>query len=88
MYYLACLFRELSDFIPVVLKLEIIRVLNELNGAPFSIIFDGTPNVAEVFGIVIRFLCRQTSKIKHRALALKFYDQSFDRIGLAIASSK
>lgn len=80
--------REISDCIPLVLKVEVSRVLNELDGAPFSIIFDGTPNVEEVFGIVIRFVCKKTFKIKHRALALRFYGQSFDKVGLASAIIK
>ena len=48
--------REVVDCIPDLLKEELARVFKELGSYCFAIIFDGTTAVAEVFGMVIRFL--------------------------------
>ena len=57
------MFREVSDSIPQVLALEIKRVLNEVgitgpvtDDIRVALIIDGTPHVAEAFGVVIRFV--------------------------------
>ena len=48
--------REVVDYIPELRKEEVAKVFQELGSNNFSIIFDGTPAVAEVFGMVIRFI--------------------------------
>ena len=74
--------REVVDCIPDLLKEELARVFKELGSNCFSIIFDGTPAVAEVFGMVIRFL-NQDHIICHRALSIRFYRDAFNKAQLA-----
>lgn len=47
-----------------------------------SVIFDGTPKVYEVFGVIVRFVCR--GKVLHRLLALDLYKSSAKASGLAM----
>eukprot|EP00596_Hydrurales_sp_CCMP1899_P005209 CAMPEP_0119035962 /NCGR_PEP_ID=MMETSP1177-20130426/3286_1 /TAXON_ID=2985 /ORGANISM="Ochromonas sp, Strain CCMP1899" /LENGTH=724 /DNA_ID=CAMNT_0006994953 /DNA_START=56 /DNA_END=2227 /DNA_ORIENTATION=- len=68
--------RETGDNIPVLLAAEIKSIYEELGPGDFSIIFDGTPAVAEVFGMVIRFVNKDYI-ICHRAIALRFYMATF-----------
>lgn len=82
--------REVRDCITKVLKLEFQEILNELTGIEYvSIIFDGTPHVAEVFGVVLRFVVNSPTgyKITHRLVALRFYKYSFTGSQLALAIS-
>ena len=74
--------REVIDCIPELLKEELAKVFKELGSSCFSIIFDGTTAVAEVFGMVIRFL-NQDHIICHRALSIRFYRDQFNKTQLA-----
>ena len=68
--------RDVMDFIPELLAEEVKKIYNELGSGNFRIIFDGTPAVAEIFGMVIRFI-NKDHIICHRALALRFYRDAF-----------
>lgn len=77
-------YRETADMIPEVESIEKSDLIKEIGeAAGICIIFDCTPHVAEVFGIVIRFVL--TDKITHRLLALRFYDKLFSQAQLAAA---
>ena len=74
--------REVVDYILELRKEEVAKVFQELESNSFSIIFDGTPAVAEVFGLVIRFI-NNDHIICHRALSIKFYRDQFNQNQLA-----
>ena len=74
--------RDVVDIIPSVLAEEINNIIQELGSKNFSIIFDGTTAVAEVFGLVIRFV-NKDHIISHRALSIRFYGESFKKEHLA-----
>ena len=71
--------REVRDCIPIVLKAEKKRVLEELQDSNYSIVFDATPRSDETFGIIIRFLNSRSYQLCVRTLAVKLYRYSFDR---------
>ena len=56
--------RDVIDIIPSVLAEEINDIIQELGSKNFSIIFDGTTAVAEVFGLVIRFVNKSIVQAK------------------------
>ena len=70
--------REVRDCIPIVLKAEKKRVLEELQDSNYSIVFDATPRSDETFGIIIRFLNSRSYQLCIRTLAVKLYRYSFD----------
>jgi hypothetical protein len=76
-------YREMRDHIRDILEMNIKQLEQELQDVRLSFIFDGTPHVAEVFGIIFRFW--KNDKITHRLVQLKFYDGSFDQKQLAHA---
>ena len=49
-----------------------------LGSKNFSINFDGTTAVAEVFSLVIRFVNKDYI-ISHRALSIRFYEETFKK---------
>jgi len=75
-------YRELKDMIPSVGELIEQISVKEMKNKKVTVIFDGTPNVAEVFAVVFRFIGND-GKITHRVGAIKFYNKSFNANNLA-----
>ena len=81
-------YREVSDCIPSILRLqldELKKELQDVRGVGF--IYDGTPHVAEVFAVVVRFVknCPSGYRVTHRLAALRMYEKSFNGAQLAVA---
>jgi hypothetical protein len=76
--------RDLRDQIPAVMEIENNRTKAELAVVDaLSIVFDGTPSVAEVFSAAGRFV--KNGKVTHRCLTFKFYEDSFNKETLGAA---
>jgi hypothetical protein len=74
-------YRDIRDLIKPIRDMLTEELMKELKEAGnISIIFDGTPNVAEVFGIIFRFW--KGKKITHRLATLQFFKKSFDKVQL------
>jgi len=70
-------YRELRDLIPSIVELLRGLLKEGLSHAKaLAVIFDGTPNVAEVFGIVVRYIDKN-NKLQQKVLALNFYEKGF-----------
>lgn len=66
--------RPLRDLIPTILKVELATLQKEIRlQDTFSVIFDSTPYIAEVLGVVIRYVDSNLD-IQHRCVEFKFYD--------------
>jgi hypothetical protein len=70
-------YRELRDLIPDILELlrGFLQCALKLCKA-IALIIDGTPNVAEVFGVVVRYVDAD-NKVQQKCLALEFYEKGF-----------
>ena len=76
--------RDVRDCIPKIAEIEMERIKREVRAAPgVSVCFDGTPHVAEVFGVVLRYVHKD--KVTHRLVALRFYDKTFSHAQLGQA---
>jgi hypothetical protein len=77
-------YRELRDLVPDVILMMDEELIEELKKAiNIGITFDGTPHIAEVFGVIFRFL--KADRTTQRLAALKFYNKSFNKEQLATA---
>ena len=80
--------REVRDCIPTILQLqvdELKKELHDVRGVGF--IYDATPHVAEVFGVVVRFVknCPLGYRVTHRLVSLRMYERGFNAAQLAVA---
>ena len=63
---------HLLELLPVVTKLEFDKIISELAGQPFTVIWDGTTRVAEVYVVIVRFW--KDGKVTQRVIGLKLLD--------------
>eukprot|EP00050_Salpingoeca_kvevrii_P003143 m.215178 g.215178 ORF g.215178 m.215178 type:complete len:756 (+) comp10775_c0_seq9:1021-3288(+) len=75
--------RVLASWIPEVRESVESKLKTRLAGKKFSVIFDGTTNVAECLCIVVRFVER--GELVQLCAKLKMYDKSFNAASLAFA---
>ena len=69
--------QQVANLIPSQILEEVHKIEAMVNSADClgcSVIFDGTPKAAEVFGVMVRFVCR--GRVLHRLLALDNYKSS------------
>ena len=65
---------EMRTLIPPLLQFEVEKLREEFKQKSVMIIFDGTTNVNDVFGIIFRYIT-DTFDIRHRVVAMEKYQQ-------------
>jgi hypothetical protein len=79
---------HLMKLIPVVSKLEFDKLIAELEGQSYTVIWDGTTRVAEVYVVIVRFW--KDGKVTQRVIGLKLLDHPLtgpENCGVLVATA-